>query len=118
MNKIQILYLVVFIAHQIAENIGLNHWFIDSYLDDFLFLPLFLFTVEFIFSSITQHKITLTLSHKISLIVFILIVVEIVFPLRSHRFVFDYWDFFTYGLGYIFYIGILKFFNNDKVKIT
>lgn len=117
-NKLTFLYFSIFILHQIIEKIGVKNPFIDSYLDDFLFLPLFLYTIEIIISFLSKNVFTLSNTHKIVIIIFILLIVEILFPLLSNRFVFDYWDFFAYGLGYIFYIEILKFFNNDKVKIT
>ena len=117
-NKLIAIYFIVFITHQIAEKLGFNNSFIDSYLDDFLFLPLFLFTLELIISVLSQLKFELSIYQKVFTIILILTVVEALFPIISNRFIFDWFDFLAYGLGYIFYIGILNYSKNDKLKIT
>lgn len=117
-NKLAFLYFIIFILHQIIENAGIKFSLIDSYLDDFLFLPLFLFSIEIIISFLSKNKFSLTITQKWVVIIFTIIIVEILFPFLSKRFVFDYWDFLAYGLGYIFYIGILNYSADDKIKIT
>ena len=115
-NKTILIYFFIFLIHQIIEKMGFNNTLIDSFLDDFLFLPLFLFSIELILSILSKSSFNLTVNQKIVTIAFILFLVEIIFPKLSNHFTFDYWDFVVYGLGYFFYIGILKISIHDKFQ--
>ena len=111
-------YFIIFICHQIAEKVDIHNHFIDSFLDDFLFLPLFIFTVEKIMKLITDRNFRFSKNLKFFTIIYTICIVEIIFPTLSNRFTFDYWDFAAYGLGYFFYIGILKIYFYAKVKTS
>lgn len=117
-NTLLAIYFFIFLIHQVLEKIGFKNSFLDSYLDDFLFLPLFLFSIEFIISTLSKQEFSLNFKQTLFTIALAMINVELIFPLFSNRFVFDYWDFISYGLGYIFYIGILNYSKHDKIKIT
>ena len=107
-NYLIISYAIVFLIHQITECFGLHHPFMDSYLDDFLFLPLFLFSVEKMICVFTGYKYTLRIQHEVFVAVYAIVLVECIFPVLSNRFIFDYYDFLAYFLGIAFFKGFSK----------
>lgn len=50
------IFLFVFLINQLIENFGYQWPFLHSYLDDFLFIPLFLFGFKFLVRAYVPHQ--------------------------------------------------------------
>jgi hypothetical protein len=88
-------------------------FWINSYLNDFLCLPIILPPILFILRKwiIKNAEYTLSAFHIMFTWLYISIVFEWILPKYSRHFTSDIWDVFYYGLGAIAYYTWLKGFS-------
>lgn len=87
--------------------------YINSYLTDFISVPMYCYIVEFITNHFTKSKRELQLIDIFSSALYLTLIFEVICPLISDSFVTDIYDVVLYFIG-----GILYFFVRKKTVNT
>jgi hypothetical protein len=108
-NKMLFTLYVLFFMHQFTERIlHIRFVWIDSFLDPFLCFPLLLPILEFEWKRYYAERGSLSTAELAMLTFLFALLFEFAFPKINPAFVFDWIDFFFYGLGYLLYIKLLR----------
>jgi len=110
-NSLFIFSFILFSIHQILQKkLGISFVWIDSYLDDILFMPIVLnlLLVERRLYYTSNETYKFSKLDYIIITIFLGIVIEIGFPMISNAFTFDYYDFLAYAVGTMIYIAYNK----------
>lgn len=114
-----IVILTIALTHQVLQKIfSFNILVIDSYLDPFLFMPillhLILFERRYIFGKGASYR--LPWYQILTIILFVSIVSELLFPRWSAEFTADYIDVIVYFIGGIVFGVFWNVPNSSKVE--
>ena len=108
-NKILVGLYVVFILHQFFERIlHSSLGVLDSFLDPLLCFPVLLPILEFEWKRYYPERGRLALPELSALTLIFIALFEFGFPRINSRFVFDWYDFPFYILGFLFYVFFLR----------
>lgn len=96
--------VLLFGIHKLLEYLNWSHWFMRSYLDDLLVLPIILpFTLSLLRLIFRNEKLLLGLPLIITAIIMFTIVFELILPFYSSEYTRDYFDLLFYSLGGVMY---------------
>lgn len=100
---------VLFFLHQLTERVfHVDLVWIDSFLDPLLCFPLLLPILEFEWKRYYAERGSLSKAELAMLAFLFALLFEFAFPKINPAFVFDWLDFFFYGLGYLLYSKLLR----------
>lgn len=97
------------LLHQCFQYIlGIQISIIDAYLDPFLFFPVVMGGM--LWERRWLYRPEYTFSKILCIVYFIVLVllVECLFPLLNHRFIYDPIDFIAYALGMLFFMCVIN----------
>ena len=89
---------LLFLLHQGWSPYWPNRW-VDSYLDDVLFLPVVLGWGAMGFRGLLKTPRPIPLGWWLSASIYLVLMVEVGFPRWNPAFVYDPWDFLAYAFG-------------------
>lgn len=113
------LLALLYILHQatIKFDVFISSW-VHGYLDDFLALPLILFSILLLFRMVIFKGKTYTIPYMYIILTwaFFSVYFEVWLPRKNNAFTADPWDMLAYGAGGILFVLMQKPFEKTNVR--
>ena len=103
--------LTVFILYKVAEYFKLIHsWYLHSYFEDVLALPLILGFTLIIMRSLVYRtgRYELTATQIIYTLGIVILLFEFILPKKSNQYIQDYYDILAYLVGTLFFSFVMN----------
>jgi hypothetical protein len=110
MNKFAYwLVVLAFIFDKFIQSTNYSPKWVNSYLDDFLLIPIFLGSALIVQQTIVFGQFSFKNSQIFATWLVFSILFEFIFPKLTSAYVADFWDILAYGLGVIYFAVFLNY---------